>query len=290
MKDYFLESTGYRVPQWRISLVFSLIIHLLVMALVIYYPSEKKTTQTPFITQLITPEELSKEYSGDTAGKGSQREVPKPRERTTMQRPLPPQAARPALPERGIPRIPSPGSRSGAPEKDVMPPDSETGGITGSGSSLPGRHDSMTSPKSAGGPPSSPSLREKLFDHEVMEKFAKREETRHDSSITFDTKEIGYENYMMRLKGRIEGIWRYPPDAATRGIYGDLYIRFTIKKNGRLGDLELVRTSGHRNLDEAAMRALKDGEPFWPLPDEWGKDSLTITGHFVYSIYGTYIR
>jgi len=26
------------------------------------------------------------------------------------------------------------------------------------------------------------------------------------------------------------------------------------------------------------------------LPDEWGKDALTITGHFVYSIYGTYIR
>lgn len=136
----------------------------------------------------------------------------------------------------------------------------------------------------------SPSLREKLFDREVMGKFAKREEKTQDNSITFDTKEFKYETYMMRLKERIEGIWRYPPEAAGRGIQGDLLIRFTIRKDGRLGDVELVRTSGYRNLDQAAMQALKDGEPYWPLPDEWGKDSLSITGHFVYSMYGTYIR
>jgi protein TonB len=123
-----------------------------------------------------------------------------------------------------------------------------------------------------------------------MDKLATREEKRHDSSITFDAGEFKYEGYMMKLKARIEGIWRYPQDAARRGLYGDLYIRFTIKKNGRLADVELVRTSGHRSLDEAAMQALKEGEPYWPLPDEWGKDVLTITGHFVYSMYGTYIR
>ena len=289
MKDYFLESMGYRLPRWKLSLVVSLIMHLLIVLLVIYFPAEKKPTQTPFITRLITPEELSNESQGEKAGKGSRREVPKPQERTLMPRSLPPLAARPVIPDRGSPRAPSPESRGGVPEKGMMP-DTETKGTTGLAPSLQDKPGSTISPGSAGIPPSAPNLREKLFDREAIEKFAKREETRHDSSITFDTKEIGYENYMLRLKGRIEGIWRYPPEAATRGIYGDLYIRFTIKKNGRLEDIELVRTSGHRNLDEAAMRALKDGEPYWPLPDDWGKDSLTITGHFVYSIYGTYIR
>ncbi|HXX80739.1 MAG TPA: TonB family protein [Thermodesulfovibrionales bacterium] len=123
-----------------------------------------------------------------------------------------------------------------------------------------------------------------------MAKVAKREEKKHDSSITFDTNEFKYENYMMKLKSRIEAIWRYPQDAARRGLHGDLYIRFTIKKNGRLGDVEMVSTSGNPSLDNAAMQALKEGEPYWPLPDEWGKDTLTVTGHFVYSIYGTYIR
>jgi protein TonB len=135
-----------------------------------------------------------------------------------------------------------------------------------------------------------PTLREKLFDKEIVERFAKIEEKGYDSSITFDTREFKYSTYMMRLKERIEGIWRYPTEAAMRGIYGDLYIKFTIRKNGTLEDVELIRTSGHRSLDDAAMRALKDGAPYWPLPDEWGKDSMSITGHFVYSIYGTYIR
>ncbi|HET6514481.1 MAG TPA: energy transducer TonB [Thermodesulfovibrionales bacterium] len=139
-------------------------------------------------------------------------------------------------------------------------------------------------------PPTGPSLREKLFDKEVLEKFAEKEEPKRDSTITFDTEEFKYHTYMVRLREKIESIWKYPPEDAMRGIYGDLYIRFTIKKNGLLGGMELVRTSGHRSLDEAAQQALRDAQPFWPLPDEWGKDALTITGHFVYSIYGTNIR
>jgi protein TonB len=138
--------------------------------------------------------------------------------------------------------------------------------------------------------PPAPTLREKLFDKEVVEKFAKLEETKKDNSITFDTDEFKYRTYMLRLKEKIESIWRYPPDAAMGGIHGDLIIRFTIKKNGMLGDLELLRTSGHRSLDEAALQALKEAQPFWPLPKEWGKDSLPITGHFVYTMNGTYIR
>jgi protein TonB len=148
---------------------------------------------------------------------------------------------------------------------------------------------SAASPRSPSITPA-PSLKEKLFDREIVEKYAKREERTHDNSITFDTGEFKYEAYMARLKGRIESIWHYPAEAARRGLYGDLYIRFTIKKNGTLGDIELLRTSGHRDLDQAAMQALRDGAPYWPLPDEWGKDALPVTGHFVYSIYGTYIR
>ncbi|MBA4348820.1 MAG: energy transducer TonB, partial [Thermodesulfovibrio sp.] len=111
-----------------------------------------------------------------------------------------------------------------------------------------------------------------------------------ESTITFDTEEFKYYGYLQRLKEKIEGLWKYPHDAAERGIYGDLYIKFTIKKNGKLGAVELVRTSGHKSLDDAAIKALKDAEPYWPLPDELDKEGLTITGHFIYSIYGIYIR
>jgi protein TonB len=161
---------------------------------------------------------------------------------------------------------------------------------TAPGVGMPGGSGTAGSQRGPAIPAPGPSLREKLFDTEVMGKIAKREEKEHDNSITFDTKEFKYQTYMMRLKERIEGIWKYPPEAAMSGKSGDLLIEFTIKKNGRIADVVLKRTSGRRDLDQAAMQALKDGEPYWPLPDEWGKDELTITGHFVYSIYGAYIR
>lgn len=138
-----------------------------------------------------------------------------------------------------------------------------------------------------------PSTREKLFDRSIIGDIAKREikkEEKEDRTFSFDVKEMRYLAYLRKLKERIESIWIYPRNAAEKGIYGDLIIKFTIKKNGKLGAIELVRTSGYRDLDDAALRALKNAEPFWPLPDEWGMEAYTIEGLFVYTIYGYYVR
>ncbi len=137
-------------------------------------------------------------------------------------------------------------------------------------------------------------LREKLFDKNVIGDLAKKHIEKEDKekkskTFSFDASEYKFLIYNRRLKERIENIWVYPPEAAAKGIYGDLVIRFTINKNGKLGSVELERTSGHKNLDDAAMRALRDGEPYWPLPEEWGMESYTIEGHFIYTIYGSYI-
>jgi protein TonB len=138
-----------------------------------------------------------------------------------------------------------------------------------------------------------PSLKEKLFDRTIIGELAKREiekEKKEEKTFGFDVKDLRYLGYLQRLKEKIESIWIYPPDAATKGVYGDLVIEFTIKKNGSLGAVELIRTSGHKNLDDAAIKALRDAEPFWPLPKEWDMEAYSIVGHFVYTIYGYYIR
>jgi len=43
----------------------------------------------------------------------------------------------------------------------------------------------------------------------------------------------------------------------------------------------LLRTSGYRVLDDSVIRALNDANPYWPLPDDWKEDELTIVGHFM---------
>ncbi|MFN3739944.1 MAG: energy transducer TonB [Thermodesulfovibrionales bacterium] len=141
------------------------------------------------------------------------------------------------------------------------------------------------------GPSASSGSLAKLFDRDVIKEQVKRGAVKEKPpEITFDTKEFRYQGYMNRLKEKIESIWQYPLSAAQRGIYGDLYIRFSIKKDGSLGRVELVRTSGYRELDDAAMKALMDGAPYWPLPSEWNMDEFIIEGHFIYTLYGYYIR
>jgi len=144
----------------------------------------------------------------------------------------------------------------------------------------------------SGGTTEGEGLGSKFLDKDVLAKVIEkgREEENKNSSITFDTKEIRHWGYMQRLKERIEYVWEYPRSAALKGIYGDLVLRFVIKKDGELGAIDLVRTSGWQDLDKAAMRALKDGAPYWPLPDDWDSDSITVTGHFIYTLDGYYLR
>ena len=124
-----------------------------------------------------------------------------------------------------------------------------------------------------------------LFDKKTIESYAKKD-TEADKGMTFEIKGFQHRGYMRMLKEKIESIWQYPKEAARLGLSGDLYIKFTIKRDGKLGEIDLLRTSGHKDLDEAAMKALKDAEPFWPLPADWEKDDLEINGHFIY-VYGS---
>jgi len=132
----------------------------------------------------------------------------------------------------------------------------------------------------------------RLFDPEVLARVLKKDKkpSPPDSSVTFDTRELRHYSYMRKLKEKIEYVWEYPPKAASKGIYGDLLIRFVIRKDGTLGAVELLRTSGQRLLDRAAMEALRDGAPYWPLPEDWDTNSLTVTGHFIYTLHGYYVR
>jgi protein TonB len=259
-----------------------------VVLLALFLVQERKEKETfPFFARIITPDELQKEKA---------LRPPKIPEATKKEKTF----RMPKLPK----DMPSPKDLTAAPsglsseqrlpkgsadtDSAATAPPKDVAGMEGKGElPAPGGNRQGTSEK-----PASKTFREKLFDRDVIGRLAQKgkEETKADTGITFDTHEFRYYGYMQRLKEKIEGIWRYPSDAAEKGLFGDLYVKFTIKKNGKLGTVELVRTSGHKSLDDAAIKALKDAEPYWPIPDEWGKDGLTITGHFVYSLYGAYIR
>ena len=174
--------------------------------------------------------------------------------------------------------IPSPSVSEGAPE-----------GISSETRAAPSRGEPVAKPGSAEPKPD-------LFDKNIIGALAKRyfekEETKSKNTtpVSLDTREYKFWNYNQRLKERIESVWHYPDEAAEKGIHGDLIIKFTIKKNGLLGDVEIIRGSGYPFLDKAATEALKEASPYWPLPEEWGKDAYTIEGKFIYTLNGYFIR
>lgn len=271
---------------WLTALIFSLIIHMILVSSTMLLRTEKEVKEKPpLIANLITPAELEglrssvpPVYSGAQEAR-TRRGLPN---KNTLKMPSSPVLRR---------------SFQGSEHKASAGDDSksitqQTGKeATGESVSADQRSGVLSQGKALPGG-SGLSTRQRLFaaEKEAAEVIAKKEETGKDNGITFDTKELRYHGYMSKLQSRIEGIWKYPHEAASRGIYGDLRIKFTIKKDGMLGNVELSRTSGHRSLDEAAMQALKDAEPFWPLPEEWGREGITIDGHFVYTIHGVYIR
>lgn len=55
----------------------------------------------------------------------------------------------------------------------------------------------------------------------------------------------------------------YPADAIVRGLEGTVMLRLTIDASGRVADVEVVESSGHAELDEAAVEAVRKwrGEP-----------------------------
>ena len=232
---------------------------------------EEEKSGGEFVTRLVSPDELPRLTPPGPAF---------PRMKAAPKRSAP--AAVPPPAERVSP---APGTEGQVKEVQPFPEGGEE--LVPRGASVPG---------SPAGPPGpsvpSPSMKEKLFDRGVINEFAKRipEKVEKKKTFTFDTSEYRFLIYNRRLKEKIESVWKYPPEEASQGIYGDLVLRFTIRKNGRLGNIELVRTSGHKRLDDAAIQALRAGEPYWPLPDEWGMQTYTIVGHFVYTIYGYHIR
>lgn len=283
----------------RISIATSLIIHLLAVSMLFLIPQKGLKKENPLMARLVTPDEINRPEVRQKWGIGSI--SPPQRQKSVKSSKGKGQRSEGGSRVQGLERLSKKGFEG---QTIIKEKEEQKKGIEGAvkkdskGQGVEGL-DSQTRPSIPSTPRSSPLPekipllpKDRLFDKEVVERLAKKEkeEVKPDRGITFDTNELKYYSYMQRLKDKIEGIWKYPPEAAEKGIYGDLYIRFTIKKNGKLGNIELLRTSGYRSLDEAAMKALKDAEPFWPLPDEWKKEDLVITGHFIYSLYGVYLR
>jgi protein TonB len=109
------------------------------------------------------------------------------------------------------------------------------------------------------------------------EQYAKRPKRKY---ISANTKEYAYASYMAAWVARIEriGNLNYPDDARRQEVYGQLVLTVGLNRDGSVKSIDIIQPSGHRILDDAAIRIVRLAAPFNPLPTKGDAvDELYIT-------------
>lgn len=99
--------------------------------------------------------------------------------------------------------------------------------------------------------------------------------------ITANTRESLYAAYQDAWRQKVEriGNLNYPDQAKQQNLSGSLLLDVAINPDGSLKSIRVERSSGHKVLDDGAIRIVKMAAPFAPLPAEIRKevDVLHIT-------------
>ena len=69
------------------------------------------------------------------------------------------------------------------------------------------------------------------------------------------------------------GNLNYPGEARRRNLYGELRLLVSITPDGALFEVSVLESSGHKILDDAALRIVRLAAPFAPFPDEMRKST-----------------
>ena len=89
-----------------------------------------------------------------------------------------------------------------------------------------------------------------------------------DDRLLADTRESAIAAYLDGWKRRIEqvGTLNFPNEARRRALSGNPVLEVAIRADGRLEQVLVRRSSGHRELDAAAVDIVRLASPFDPFP------------------------
>jgi len=106
--------------------------------------------------------------------------------------------------------------------------------------------------------------------------YAKRPRIKY---ISANTKEYEYAAYMAAWVARVEriGNLNYPDEARREQLHGQLVMTVALNRDGSIRSADVIQGSGHKLLDDAALRLVRLAAPFPPIPTGEKVDELYIT-------------
>ena len=112
------------------------------------------------------------------------------------------------------------------------------------------------------------SLAHKSLNAEVARRLSEYAAKPRRKWVTARTRASKYAAYMDAWRVKVEriGNLNYPDAARRERLSGSLLLDVSVNANGSIHRVALRRSSGHRVLDDAAIRIVKLAAPFAPLP------------------------
>ena len=111
-----------------------------------------------------------------------------------------------------------------------------------------------------------------------------REGVQKGDTVWLDTEQDLLISFFRRFKANIYNVWNYPERARLREEQGECLLRIVVSRRGTIDSVELLQSSGSRDLDEEAMRAVRKGAPYGPLPSAYPHPQLKIMAYFSYHL------
>jgi protein TonB len=99
--------------------------------------------------------------------------------------------------------------------------------------------------------------------------------------ISANTREYEFASYMSAWVAKVErvGNLNYPSELRRKKLHGDLILTVGINRNGTVESIDVMRSSGISDIDQAAISIVQMAAPYAPLPDNIAErvDILHIT-------------
>jgi TonB family protein len=90
--------------------------------------------------------------------------------------------------------------------------------------------------------------------------------------------------YFAEIKRRIQAAWVYPREAVGRKQSGSGVIVFMIKRDGRVGEINIARSTGMDILDRYIENAIRLASPFPSIPCKITEEAVPLTVNFKYNL------
>ena len=102
--------------------------------------------------------------------------------------------------------------------------------------------------------------------------YAKRKRRK---SISANTREYKYAAYLDAWRRKVEriGNLNYPDEAIRQKLYGNLILSVSVRADGSIEQIRVLHSSGHKVLDDAAIRIVRLAAPFSPFPQAIREES-----------------